>query len=66
VTTSPYYTDAVKLLAALHSTTAEIIHQNCRDTDTEIGLQLSRELQIVILYTEAVAGRKCECGKKQC
>ena len=61
MTTSPYYADAVKLLAALHSTTAEIIHQNWRDDNSDLGRQLARELGIVMLYTELIASRKKDC-----
>jgi hypothetical protein len=65
MTTSPYYADAVVLLSALHSTTAEIIHANCHDQESEIGLQLSRELQIVMTYTELIASRKCACNRER-
>ena len=65
MTTSPYYADAVVLLSALHSTTAEIIHQNWRDDNSDLGRQLARELSIVILYTELIASRKCACNQER-
>jgi hypothetical protein len=66
VNSHPHYQDAVLLLAELHSTTPQIIHNAVHDTEHDYGLQIARELQIVLNYTEAIAGRKAGTENKSC
>ena len=66
MTQHPHYQDAVLLLAQIHDTLPAIIHNAVHDTEHDYGLQIARELQIVLNYTEAIAGRKAGTENKSC
>ena len=53
----PHYQDAVLLLAAIHDTLPEIIHNAAQDNEHDYGLQIQRELRVILRFCEALAGR---------
>lgn len=61
---SPHYSDAVVFLAALHNTLPEIVDRACGDMDSDIGRQITHEVEVAENFAEAIMGRKCaECKK---
>ena len=53
----PFYNDALKLVAAMRSTTPQILERCSQDQDTAEGREALKQIEIGCTYSELLHGR---------